>query len=176
MKKLIVTLAAVIGLAFSGCTPSESVLVSAAQSAGSIAMLTWFSIDDPDTQVKSVLKDVVTYVEGASVSVGEGNTYLDSVLPYVQEFVAKQEKLSDYQKTLIHAGAVVALNGIDTFLASKPEIKENAELVSKVVGSFCKGCLTVLNLPEGSKECVKAKEVYAKRSMKCRGGKFVESK
>ena len=110
MKKLIITMLAAIGLAFSGCTPSESTLIAAANTAGSIGLLTWFSIDDPDPEVKAVLKEVITYVDGATVKVGEGDTYLDAILPYVQEFVAKQEKLTDYQKTLINAGSVVVLN------------------------------------------------------------------
>ena len=176
MKKTMIMMAAVLGIAFSGCTPDETTLVGGAQTAGSIAMLTWFSIDDPTPEVKTVLKEVVAYVEGATVSIADGNTYLDSVLPYVQEFVTKQDKLNDYQKTLVNAGSVVALNALDTFLASNPKVKDNAELASKVVASFCKGCQTVLGLPEDSRECVNAKAVYAKRSMKCRGGKFVTEK
>lgn len=176
MKKLIITMLAAIGLAFSGCTPDENTLVAAANSAGTIGMLTWFSIDNPDTQVKATLKGVITYVNGATVKVGEGDTYLESLLPYVQEFIAEHDELTDYQKQLINAGSVVVLNGIDTFMAANPKVKENAELVSRVVSSFCKGCLVVLNMPEDCPECKRAKEVYQKRSMKCRGGKFVMDK
>lgn len=176
MKKLFITLCAAIGLAFTGCTPDENLIVTTANSAGTIAMLTWFSIDNPDPEVKVVLKDVITYVKVATVKVGEGETYLDSIIPYVQEFVAKNEKLTDYQKTLINAGSVVVLNGIDTFMDANPKVKEDGELVSKVVSSFCKGCLTVLNMPEDCPECKRAKAVYEKRSMKCRGGKFVLDK
>jgi hypothetical protein len=148
----------------------------AAQSAGSIGLLTWFSIDDPDPAVKATLKEVVTYVESASVKVAEGDTYLDSLLPYVQKFVGEQEKLTDAQKQLINAGSVVVLNGIDTFMAANPKVKENAELVSKVVGAFCKGALSVLNMPEDCEECKRAKAVYQMRQMKCRNGKFVTEK
>ena len=176
MKKLLITLCAAIGLAFSGCTPDENTLVAAANSAGTIGMLTWFSIDNPDPQVKATLKEVITYVDGATVKVGEGDTYLESLLPYIQKFVAEQEKLTDYQKQLINAGSVVVLNGIDTFMASNPKVKENAELVGRVVSSFCKGCLVVLNMPEDCEECKRAREVYQMRSMKCRDGKFVSDK
>ena len=173
MKKLIVTLMAAVTLMFTGCEPNETTLIAAANTAGSIGMLTWFSIDNPDPQVKAVLKDIVGYVTDATVAVGEGQTYLDSVLPAVQEIVAKQDKLTDYQKTLIHAGSVVILNGIDTYLATNEKVKENAELVGKVVGAFGKGCLTVLNMPEDCPECRRAKAVYATRNLKFRGGKFV---
>ena len=71
---------------------------------------------------------------------------------------------------------MVVLNGIDTFMDANPKVKEDGELVSKVVSSFCKGCLTVLNMPEDCPECKRAKAVYEKRSMKCRGGKFVLEK
>ena len=176
MKKLIITMLAVVGIMFPGCTPDENVLVAAANSAGSIGLLTWFSIDDPDPVVKATLKEVITYVDGASVKVAEGETYLNSLLPYIQKFVLDQEKLTDYQKQLINAGSVVVLNGIDTFMAANPNVKANAELVNKVVDAFCKGCLTVLNMPEDCTECQKAKEVYQIRNMKCRGGKFVIEK
>ena len=69
--------------------------------------------------------------------------------------------------------SVVILNGIDTYLAANEKVKANAELVSKVVAAFGKGCLTVLNMPEDCPECRRAKAVYATRSMKFRGGKFV---
>ena len=164
---------AAVTLMFTGCEPNETTLIAAANTAGSIGMLTWFSIDNPDPQVKAVLKDIVGYVTDATVAVGEGQTYLDSILPAVQEIVAKQEKLNDYQKTLIHAGSVVILNGIDTYLAANEKVKANAELVGKVVGAFGKGCLTVLNMPEDCPECRRAKAVYATRNLKFRGGKFV---
>ena len=173
MKKLIVTLMAAVTMVFTGCEPNETTLIAAANTAGSIGMLTWFSIDNPDPQVKAVLKDIVGYVTDATVAVGEGQTYLDSILPAVQEIVAKQEKINDYQKTLIHAGSVVILNGIDTYLAANEKVKANAELVGKVVGAFGKGCLTVLNMPEDCPECRRAKAVYATRNLKFRGGKFV---
>ena len=176
MKKLIITMLAAVGIMFGGCTPDENTLVSAAQTAGTIGMLTWFSIDNPDPQVKATLKEVITYVDSTSVKVGEGDTYLESLLPYVQKFVGEQEKLTDYQKQLINAGSVVILNGIDTFMASNPKVKENAELGSRVVSSFCKGCLVVLNMTEDCDECKRAREVYQMRNMKCRGGKFVTEK
>ena len=176
MKKLIITMLAVVGLMFSGCTPSESTLVAAANTAGTIGLLTWFSIDDPDPEVKATLKEVITYVDGATVKVAEGDTYLDSLLPYIQKFVGEQEKLTDYQKQLINAGSVVVLNGIDTFLAANPSVKENAALVNKVVSAFCKGALSVLNMPEDCADCMRAKAVYQMRNMKCRGGKFVTEK
>ena len=173
MKKIIITMVAAFAMLFTGCDPDETTVVGAANTAGSIAMLTWFSIDNPDPQVKAVLKDVVGKVTSATVAVGEGKTYLDSVLPEIQDFVLKQEKLNDYQKTLINAGSVVILNGIDTYLATNEKVKKNAELVSKVVAAFGKGCLSVLNLPEDCPECQRAKAVYATRSLKCRGGKFI---
>lgn len=173
MKKLIITLVAAVTMLFSGCDPNETTMISAANTAGSIAMLTWFSIDNPDPEVKAVLKDVVGYITTATVAVGEGKTYLDSVLPAVQEIALKQDKLNDYQKTLINAGAVVILNGIDTYIGTNEKVKANAELVGKVVGAFGKGCLSVLNLGEDCQECKRARDVYATRNLKCRGGKFI---
>ena len=55
MKKLIITMLTAVGIMLGGCTPDENTLVSAAQTAGTIGMLTWFSIDNPDPQVKATL-------------------------------------------------------------------------------------------------------------------------
>lgn len=173
MKKLIITMLASIGIMLSGCTPNETTLVTAANTAGTIGFLTWFSIDNPDVTTKNTLKEVITYVNSATVKVAEGDTYLDTLLPYVQKFVGENEKLTDFQKQIINAGSVVLLNGIDTFMDANPKIKADAELVTKVVSAFCKGCLTVLNMPEDCPECKRAREVYKMRNMKCRYGEFV---
>ena len=173
MKKIIMAVMAAATLLFTGCEKDETVLVNGATTAGSLAMLTWFSIDNPDQEVKVVLKDIVDTITKSTVAVGEGKTYLDSVLPNVQEIVLKQEKLTDYQKQLINAGAVVILNGIDTYLATNEKVKANVELVNKVVGAFGKGCQSVLILPDDCPECQVAKKAYATRNVKVRGGKFV---
>lgn len=156
-----------------GCDWDETAITGAAQSAGSLAMLTWFSIDNPDPEVKAVLKDVVNTVTTASVDVAGGKTYLDSVLPQVQELAEKQEKLNDYQKQLILAGSVVILNGVDTFFATNAKAKENAETISKVVAAFGKGCQSVLALSNDCPECQYVEKALKARSLKCRGGKFV---
>ena len=173
MKKIIMTIMAVATLLFAGCEKDEAILVNGATTAGSLTMLTWFSIDSPDKEVKVVLKDVVDTITKSSVSVGEGKTYLESVLPSVQEIVVKHEKLNDYQKRLINAGAVVVLNGIDTYLSTNKKVKENVELVNKVVGAFGKGCQSVLILPDDCPECQVARKAYASRNIQCRGGKFI---
>ena len=173
MKKLLITMMAAVALMFSGCEWSETTITTTANTAGSIAMLTWFSIDNPDQAVKAVLKDVVNHITKATVAVGEGKTYLESLLPEIQAIALKQEKLNDYQKTLINAGAVVILNGIDTYIATNEKVKKDATLASKVVAAFGNGCLSVLNLPEDCPECQVSRQVYAKRNLKCRSGKFV---
>lgn len=173
MKKFIITMLASMTMFMSGCNWSDSAIATTASTAGQIACLTWFSIDNPDPQVKTVLKDVVGKITTTSVDVAAGKTYLETVLPIVQEIAVKQDKLNDYQKTLINAGAVVILNGIDTFIASNQKVKDNVELLNKVVGAFAEGCLSVLSMPEDCAECRNAKKVYATRNLKCRAGKFV---
>ena len=173
MKKLISTIIIALSAFIAGCNWDESSIIATAKSAGAISQLTWFSIDNPDPQVKAVLKDVVGKITTTSVDVAAGKTYLDTVLPIVQEIAVKQEKLNDYQKTLINAGAVVILNGIDTFIASNQKVKDNVDLLNKVVGAFAEGCMSVLSMPEDCPECRNAKKVYATRNLKCRSGKFV---
>ena len=159
-----------------GCDWNETTMTTTATTFGQIACLSWFSADKPDAQVKEVLKEVVSKVTSATVKVGEGATYMEAVLPEVQAIALKQEKLNDYQKTLINAGAVVILNGIDTFLAANEKIKSDSALVNKVVGAFGNGCLAVLNMGEDAPEIKRARGVYESRSLKCRGGKFITTK
>ena len=173
LKNIIVSAITACVVILSGCDLNEQALITSASTAGQLSQLVWFSIDNPDPEVKAVLKDVVTKVTSSSVKVAEGETYLEAILPEVQEIALKQDKLNDYQKTLINAGSVIILNGIDTFIASNEKVKNNAELVSKVVASFGKGCLMVLNMPETAPEIQRARTVYASRSMTCRGGKFL---
>ena len=178
MKKVIMGMIASVAMlcGICGCDWNETTMTTTATTAGQIACLTWFSIDDPDAQVKEVLKEVVAKVTSATVKVGEGATYMEAVLPEVQAIALKQEKLNDYQKTLINAGAVVILNGIDTFLAANEKVKTDATLVNKVVGAFGNGCLAILNMGEDAPEIKRARGVYESRSLKCRGGKFITVK
>lgn len=160
MKKAITTAVAACALAltalFTGCEPDESTLVVAANTAGNLGLSAWFAVDDPDVEVKESLKDVVTLVRDGASSVGEGGTYIDALTPAIQRFVAENDKLNPAQKNLINTGASVILSALDTFIDSKPELKGNAALVSKVVASFCKGCLTAI---ERSEDCCSAKSL-----------------
>ena len=178
MKKIIMGMIASCAMLFGicGCDWNETTMTTTATATGQIACLTWFITDKPDAQVKEVLKEVVAKVTSATVKVGEGATYMEAVLPEVQAIALKQEKLNDYQKTLINAGAVVILNGIDTFLATNEKVKTDATLVNKVVGAFGNGCLAILNMGEDAPEIKRARGVYESRSLKCRGGKFITIK
>ena len=44
-------------LLVTGCTPSETVILAAANTAGNLGLSAWFAIDDPDTKVKAALED-----------------------------------------------------------------------------------------------------------------------
>lgn len=133
-----------------GCEPDESVLLTAANTAGNLGLSAWFAIDDPDPAVKEVLKDVVTLVNNGASTVGEGGTYIEALTPVVQKFVAENDKLNPAQKNLINVGASVMLSALDTFIDANPEVKTNATLVTKVVAAFCRGCLTAI---ERSEDC-----------------------
>ena len=137
-----------------GCTPNDSVLIAAANTAGNLGLSAWFAIDDPDPQVKAVLKDVVTLVGESASAVADGSSYVDALTPRIQEFIATRSELTPAQKNLINTGAVVILGTLDTFLDSNPEVRGNADRVSKVVAAFCKGCRTAI---DRSEDCFSAK-------------------
>ena len=60
MKKFIIAMLASVTMFMSGCNWNETAVATTATTAGQIAMLTWFSIDNPDQAVKGVLKDFIT--------------------------------------------------------------------------------------------------------------------
>lgn len=140
--------AAAVAAVISGCTPDETTLLTAANTAGNLGLSAWFAIDAPDAEVKTALKDVVTLVNDGASRVGAGETYVDALAPVVQDVVARHDRLTPAQKNLINTGAAVILSALDTFVDANPRVKGNAELASKVVSAFCRGCLTAINRSE----------------------------
>lgn len=157
LKSILVAAAVAVASALTlvtGCTPNDTVLIAAANTAGNLGLSAWFAIDDPDPSVKQVLGDVVALVGDSASAVGEGKSYTEALTPSVQKLVANYDGLTPAQRNLINTGASVVLGALDTFIDSKPELKGNAELVNKVVGAFCKGCRTAI---ERSEDCCTAK-------------------
>ena len=153
MKAKSLLTAALVALAASalvtGCETDETTILAAANTAGNLGLSAWFAIDAPDAEVKTALKDVVTLVNDGASRVGAGETYVDALAPVVQDVVARHDKLTPAQKNLINTGAAVILSALDTFVDANPRVKENAELASKVVAAFCRGCLTAIDRSEG---------------------------
>jgi len=149
-----------------GCEPNETVLLAAANTAGNLGLSAWFAIDDPDEDVKTVLKDVVTIVNTGASQVGEGGSYVDALTPVVQDVIARNDKLTPAQKNLINTGASVILSTLDTFIASNPKVKDNAALASKVVAAFCQGCLTAISRSEDCADCKPLKKAHKIIQMK----------
>lgn len=153
MNKFTALLAAALVAAttvITGCEKDETALLAAANTAGNIAVSAWFAIQEPDGQVKTVLKDVVTLTVSASGKIGEGESYVNALTPVVQEVIAKHDELTPAQKNLINLGSSVILSNIDVFIDSKPELKGNAELVSRCVAEFGKGCLIAIERSENT--------------------------
>ena len=149
-----------------GCDTSETTLTMAANTAGNLGISAWFAIDDPDDTVKETLKTVVDTVTQASVKVGDGESYVSALTPLIQADVAKNEKLTNAQKNLINTGASVVLSGLDTFIDSNEKVKTNAELLSKVVAAFGKGCLTAIERSESSVAAQSIKKAHEAIGMK----------
>ena len=174
MRKLILTAAVACGAAlttfFTGCEPpNETVLVAAANTAGNLGLSAWFAIDDPDAEVKTALKDVVTLVSDGASQVSAGGSYIDALTPAIQKFVAANDRLNPAQKNLINTGASVMLSALDTFIDANPEVKTNAALVSKVVAAFCRGCLTAIersNDCDNCRDCSPQKKAHRIMQMK----------
>lgn len=169
MKAMAATVSAAVVL-LSGCDTSEATLTMAANTAGNLGISAWFAIDDPDATVKDTLKTVVGTVAQASVKVGEGESYVSALTPLIQADVAKNDRLTNAQKNLINTGASVVLSGLDTFIASNEKVKTNAELLSKVVAAFGRGCLTAIERSETTVAAQAIRKAHAAIRMKYRSG------
>jgi len=170
MKLKSVITAAVVAAAsactlLTGCEPNDAVIVAAANTAGNLALSAWFAIDDPDDDVKHTLKEVVSMVEKGAGAIGEGGSYVDALTPAIQGFIASRDDLTPAQKNLINTGSMVLLGALDSFIASNPELKDNAERASKVVAAFCSGCLTAIARTNDENCCTPLKKAHAAISM-----------
>ena len=100
-------------------------------------------------------------VEQGAGKIGEGGSYIDALTPAIQGFIASRDNLTPAQKNLINTGSMILLGALDTFIASKPELKGNAERVSKVVAAFCSGCLTAIERSADCDDCSPQKKAHA---------------
>lgn len=163
-REMLALLAGASVVAAAGCDPDESAIVAGANTAGNLALSTWFAIDVPDTSVINALDEIVGIVSDATVNLGAGESFVDAVLPQLQKAITAHSKLTAAQRNLVNTGAVVVLNGLDAYIATNERVRGNVALASKVVAAFVSGCRTALRVvyPAQSARIMKAHSLIAR--------------
>ena len=133
-------------VAATGCDPDESVVVAGANTAGNLALSTWFALDAPDDAVVRALDEIVGYVSAATVDLGTGEPFVDAVMPQIQKAISGNDKLTPAQRNLVNTGSVVILNGLDAYIATNERVRGNVALTARVVASFVSGCRSAIGV------------------------------
>ena len=165
-KTVIAAAALAVAATLAGCDKSETTLLAAANTAGNLALSTWFAIEEPDGQVKTALKEIVAVTVDASAKIGGGESYVNALTPVVQEIASSYTGITPAQRNLVNVGASVILSGIDTYIDSNERLRTNAELASKVVAEFGKGCLTALERSENSPAAQSIRQAHRVMSLR----------
>lgn len=160
MKKLMCVIATMCGMMFSGCDFNEQATLNATTVAGTLAVTTWFAIDDPGDIVKAKMQEVIVIIKDMSK---EGVSNLDAIYPVIEQKVVSDVKLTDIQKQLILSGSTIILGALDEVFIQKPEIAQNSENVKKYIYAFCNGCDIALKLDGNSTTIKNSKKIFNMR-------------
>ena len=153
MKKLMIGIMAVIMIGIgviAGCKPTPEDINLIAKNAGLFSAVTWIAYDNPSTDVKSNVVDVLNVAEGAITNVQSGQTYAAVIYPIVEKAVVASTKIKPQDKPLVLAGSLAMLNGIDILFASHPEWKTNETIAQNAAIAFINGAEQGLALPSSN--------------------------
>ena len=144
MKKLVIMIAAVAALVFTGCktVPTADKINAAAQAVGCASGLV-ANETKVDAKSRDAIIEIVQIVK--DVVPEDGKTFAEAWAPvakkYTSELVAAG-KLNDTQAALVNGGVSIAATGLDYVFNLYPKAKEYKELVSAAVNGFSEGFLT----------------------------------
>lgn len=162
IKIFILVLAAVLipTFTFTGCDISESASLAITKTSGTLAISTWFAFDDPGTEVKTKMTEVIDSIIECSEVMQAGQSYLDTIYPKLQlEVEAKNPQYA----SLILSGSIVVLTGLDELVNMNENIKNNRDTARKYVLAFCKGAKDGLTMAETSVTAKRASRAYSLR-------------
>ena len=161
MTRFILGLSVAATVIFTGCTLDETAALSLAKSAGKVAVWTWVAVDNPDTEVKTTVKEIIIKVKEITAATTKVGEYVDTVYPIVEPLIDANEKLKDDQKALAKAGFVIIFTALDEFCANNEKIITAADKASKYINAFFDGASKALG-SDTSKIAGKAYKLRAK--------------
>jgi len=151
MKKFAyAVLVGILGFLFVGCDkPTDQQCLVISKQAGTVAVVTWFGIDNPDKEIKDCVKEVVTLIQSKAKDVTAGQSFSVTLTPVVDEYI--KSKVADQYKPLTTVGSSMILSGLDLLFAMHPEYSQNQTFALQLVSEFCGGAILGLSLDEADK-------------------------
>jgi hypothetical protein len=134
-----------------------------AQNSGLGAAVTWIAYDNPTTEVKGYVINVLDIVKNNATNVQAGATYTEVVYPQVEKYVHSGKVPTQYIP-LVLAGSYAALSGVDTLFAMHPEWKKDQDLALSVVNCFVDGAKHGLTLSDKDPAIMQAKKMNNARA------------
>ena len=146
-KALLVASMLICGALLTGCDNSdltEAQIKTIANQAGLFGGVGWIAIDNPDTEVKALVIKACSIIREKSSDIEAGKTYTEVMYGPIVDF-ANNEAPEQY-RPLTKAGALAILGALDVLFASNPEWRENQDLATGIINSFCTGAVAGLSM------------------------------
>ena len=149
-----------VPITFSGCQPEQVKVV--AQNAGLFSAVGWIAYDDPTTNEIAAVASILDVIEANAGEVEAGATYTEVLYPEIVKVINKDVEAQ--YRPLAKAGGLSLLSGLDMLFASKPEWKDDEEMVLKVVELFVLGAKNGLSMSEKDAIMIEARAVAQRRA------------
>lgn len=135
---LAVALSIGVTLGVVGCNINTEQAKVVAQNAGLFAAVGWVAVDNPSTNVTTIVSGVLDVIVAKASEVTGGATYTEVLYPEIDAFLSGGT-VADQYKPLCRAGSIALLGGIDMLFAANPTWKQNQEIAIQVVTAFANG-------------------------------------
>ena len=155
MKKIMIALAAALTLAFTGCKtpPTVETMYNTSLAVGYSAAVVANQIQ-METEVRNTIVDVINIVHTTVPKVNE--TFEQAWMPIAErhiQILVEEGTITAAQGSLVKAGFVVVVKGLDYIFVRYPKAKEVEELVKAAIDGFSTGFLEVFRPEDCTDSC-----------------------
>ena len=150
-------------IAFTGCNLTDSQKKVVAQNAGLGAAITWIAYDNPSTNETAFVSAALNIISENANGISAGVTYTELLFDDMEKF-AKSDIVPDNYASIVIAGSLAALNGLDLLFASNPEWIATQDLSVEIVKSFVKGAQMGLALSSDDPRIENARVMSTRRA------------
>lgn len=153
MKRLMFAFIACVAAIITGCKPDEGLTPETSYSAGIRIGATagaLVSAQRYEAKITDKSLEVVDLVVG--LAPGEGQTFKDVWAPKIEEFLGKQEGMSDLTKIGVNLIATVLITALDKEVVKHPEILKQKYIAAKLLVGVAEGYKTYVKPSNFSNE------------------------